>query len=84
MVPQGWTLPSELDKIPGYLATWEKRPSWENTYYTVSDSLARFPSLIYFVLTVVYRNAVLKKCREMGDDAVNVPRRRSTCRMAGR
>ena len=40
MVPQGWTLPSELDKIPGYMAAWEKRPSWENTYYTVSDALA--------------------------------------------
>ena len=39
-MPQGWTLPSELDRIPGYLAAWEKRPSWENTYYTVTSQLA--------------------------------------------
>ena len=43
MMPQGWTLPSELDKIPGYLAAWEKRPSWENTYYTVAAPVAAAP-----------------------------------------
>lgn len=33
---QGWTLPAELNKLAPYLSSWEKRPSWENTYYTVT------------------------------------------------
>ncbi len=32
---QSWTLPTELNKLPGYLSEWEKRPSWEASYYTV-------------------------------------------------
>ncbi len=36
---QGWTLPAELNKLMPYLASWEKRPSWENTYYTVTTLL---------------------------------------------
>jgi len=32
---QSWTLPAELNKLPGYLSEWEKRPSWEASYYTV-------------------------------------------------